>query len=620
MKLNQNLICFILLKLLFNLNSIQSSITVFDQNNVTVTQFDSLSAAFGPRIDDDGLQGYIAVANPLGGCSKMDSPPANVSYVDPKKWIALIVRTPTVIGNCSFDIKVLNAQRAGFSAVIIYNSESDNLIKMSSNGFYSIKIPSVFIGHSNGLELKNFYTYTNKTYVVISNDDGDLNYLLIPFISVVSICFLVAVCIFLIKLALHCRKIRKNRVPKSALRKIPTKKYQKTDKYDTCPICLNEYEEGVKIRLLPCEHVYHIDCIDKWLLRNNRFCPVCKRRVLPGGESDSEDNDNTTTTTQTNDQLNRVQTVDESQPNDDEDTNENSRLLIRSQDNQLDSASVQTTSTTFNNPNLTSNSTLLMNNDLTSLNNHMTTSMTSSNQLASKSGDNLAATSSKYGSISSINLLKNENEKFDSDQSDSESNTKGSSNLPKSSTRSKMINNQKATSSTIVHIDSKHTPEFFTPRSPSTTENMFTESLETGSKITDASPVETDSKSDKKDIKLKALNKNKKSNKANKNKVKPEQLQSAISNSKPINNENLSKITAKLVKDTKSKENSLINPVYDEQDDSELESTTTKKNKANENASSSVYSESVVNIVDDYLVNEKKDAEHNKSENNRNDE
>ena len=148
--------------------------------------------------------------------------------------------------------------------------------------------------------------------------------------------------------------------------------------------------------------------------------------MLPGGESDSEDNDNTTTTTQTNDQLNRVQTVDESQPNDDEDTNENSRLLIRSQDNQLDSASVQTTSTTFNNPNLTSNSTLLMNNDLTSLNNHMTTSMTSSNQLASKSGDNLAATSSKYGSISSINLLKNENEKFDSDQSDSESNTKGS--------------------------------------------------------------------------------------------------------------------------------------------------------------------------------------------------
>lgn len=53
---------------------------------------------------------------------------------------------------------------------------------------------------------------------------------------------------------MHCHKIRKNRFPKSELKKIPTKKYQKTDKYDTCPICLNEYEEGVKIRILPCEH------------------------------------------------------------------------------------------------------------------------------------------------------------------------------------------------------------------------------------------------------------------------------------------------------------------------------------------------------------------------------
>lgn len=56
------------------------------------------------------------------------------------------------------------------------------------------------------------------------------------------------------KFAIHFYKLRKNRFPKSALKKIPTKKYQKSDKYDTCPICLNEYEEGVKIRILPCEH------------------------------------------------------------------------------------------------------------------------------------------------------------------------------------------------------------------------------------------------------------------------------------------------------------------------------------------------------------------------------
>ena len=127
---------------------------------------------------------------------------------------------------------------------------------MSSSGHFPISIPSVFIGHTNGLELLRHYTYEhNRTYVVLNNDDDpDLSYLLIPFVCVVSVCFLVAMCIFVVKLGLHCRKIRKNRVPKSALKKIPTKKYAKTDKYDTCPICLNEYEEGVKIRILPCEH------------------------------------------------------------------------------------------------------------------------------------------------------------------------------------------------------------------------------------------------------------------------------------------------------------------------------------------------------------------------------
>ena len=135
------------------------------------------------------------MAKPLNGCSQMERPP-NASWVDPKKWIALIMRTPSLFGNCSFDLKVYNAQRAGFAAVIIFNSESDSLIKMSSSGSFSIHIPAVFIGHSNGIEIAQAYTYSNHTYAVLFNDDSDINYLLIPFISVVSICFLIAVCIF----------------------------------------------------------------------------------------------------------------------------------------------------------------------------------------------------------------------------------------------------------------------------------------------------------------------------------------------------------------------------------------------------------------------------------------
>ena len=42
-----------------------------------------------------------------------------------------------------------------------------------------------------------------------------------------------------------------------------------------CMICLEYFNNGDKIISLPCVHIYHGDCIKKWLLGNN-FCPICK--------------------------------------------------------------------------------------------------------------------------------------------------------------------------------------------------------------------------------------------------------------------------------------------------------------------------------------------------------
>lgn len=400
MKLEANLIKLLLCYQIIILNDfVLGSISIFDEKNSTLINIDDLTAAFGPRLPDSGFIGFIKSAEPIHGCTPIIRPP-NVSFVEPKQWIALIMRTPTKYGNCSFDLKVFNAQNAGYSAVIIYNSESDSLIRMSSSGAYKIFIPSVFIGRSSGILIDSAYTYKNKTLVIITNDDADLSYLLIPFICVVSVCFIIAISIFIVKFAIHFYRLRKNRFPKSALKKIPTKKYQKTDKYDTCPICLNEYEEGVKIRILPCEHAYHIECIDKWLLRNNRFCPVCKRRVLPGG-SDSESSDESTgnaTVSNTSSSINRRNSLTENQPNEEDDTNESTRLLInvRSNSNDDNISSVTLNTNLANNPSQT--------NDMSSLNNQMTTSVSSSQMLnQANNKDCLRSSSSRYGSITSVN-------------------------------------------------------------------------------------------------------------------------------------------------------------------------------------------------------------------------
>lgn len=50
----------------------------------------------------------------------------------------------------------------------------------------------------------------------------------------------------------------------------------------TCSICIDEFEEGEQIRLLPrCGHGYHTDCILPWLTERQGCCPFCKTPALP---------------------------------------------------------------------------------------------------------------------------------------------------------------------------------------------------------------------------------------------------------------------------------------------------------------------------------------------------
>ncbi|OAY47741.1 RING-H2 finger protein ATL46 [Manihot esculenta] len=47
-----------------------------------------------------------------------------------------------------------------------------------------------------------------------------------------------------------------------------------------CAVCLCEFSDKDKLRLLPsCSHAFHIDCIDTWLLSNST-CPLCRGTLL----------------------------------------------------------------------------------------------------------------------------------------------------------------------------------------------------------------------------------------------------------------------------------------------------------------------------------------------------
>merc|ERR1719410_1598103 len=144
--------------------------------------------------------------------------------------------------------------------------------------------------------------YTFKSgegeYVIRLTDNSpfDINAYLLPFAIVVGICFLIMLAIMIFKCIQDRRRERRHRLPKSSLKKIPTKKFVAGDEehYETCCICLDDYVIGEKLRILPCDHAYHMKCIDPWLLKNKRVCPQCRKKVFASGEVPPTDSESET--------------------------------------------------------------------------------------------------------------------------------------------------------------------------------------------------------------------------------------------------------------------------------------------------------------------------------------
>lgn len=262
-------------------------------------EFRDVPSRFGDPLPLQGLEGYLVYAEPALACEPVAPPPQRTDNSS-KPWILLIMR-----GVCSYERKVRNAQASNYSAVIVHNVNSSDLAPMSAANSTGIFIPSVFVGEHTGIFLKSKYLYNEtepcKHYILI-NDEMPFNintHLLLPFATVVGICCLIMFTFMILKCVQDRRRQRRHRLPAASLRQIPTSKFQKGDPYETCAICLEDYLEGEKLRLLPCSHAYHTKCIDPWLTRNRRVCPVCKRKVFAQSErmSDSDSDSDADDTT-----------------------------------------------------------------------------------------------------------------------------------------------------------------------------------------------------------------------------------------------------------------------------------------------------------------------------------
>ncbi|XP_019730832.1 E3 ubiquitin-protein ligase RNF13 [Hippocampus comes] len=264
---------------------VEADIAAYSFENKTKT-FDDLPSRFGYRLPSDGLKGFLIDARPANACQPIDPPPRdNLTGA----FVVLIKRF-----DCNFDIKVLNAQKAGYKAAIVHNVDSNDLISMGSNDLDIMKqidIPSVFVSEKTANSLKEDYLFDKGGRVILMPDFSlPLEYYLIPFLIIVGICLILIVVFMITKFVQDRHRARRSRLRKDQLKKLPIHKYKKGDNYDVCAICLDEYEEGDKLRVLPCSHAYHSKCVDPWLTKTKKTCPVCKQKVVPSqDDSDSDE-------------------------------------------------------------------------------------------------------------------------------------------------------------------------------------------------------------------------------------------------------------------------------------------------------------------------------------------
>ena len=273
------------------------------------------------NIPGSGIEGYLFLPTPANACSHIDPPPEG--FPANSTWIALVYDYPS----CPSDM-VMNVRNAGYRLIIASsrNDSHQTVLKEVSDSLFPIVIIKEY--YADYLNANATSNSTDEPVLVLVKGSVNTNVTIaivmasctsVAFFSFCCCCF-ICFCIYekymrrrnpdyllryeqlrreeeaqrhgrlgrqelteSIRRHLHVLQLDlREQIPLGAeeTQRLPMRKYHsKKEASDNCVICVDEFIEEDQVRVLPCNHVFHPQCIDEWLVNHSSLCPLCKKEV-----------------------------------------------------------------------------------------------------------------------------------------------------------------------------------------------------------------------------------------------------------------------------------------------------------------------------------------------------
>ncbi|EKM51696.1 uncharacterized protein PHACADRAFT_127496 [Phanerochaete carnosa HHB-10118-sp] len=291
-----------------------------------------LSAFTSPCPVSNTSTSYPSMPDPVQGCPELCVDGPNQPERS-ETWIALVQR-----GGCPFVEKARQAQRLGAKAVVVGGDrENPNaLLNMYSEQDPSdVTIAATYIKYWDYAELLALISASNTSHsglrtvsLQLSTEYSAWEWYS-PIITFVVILLLPSILTF-ITLLIHriraARAAQRDRAPEDFVHSLPWRVWTGNgwEKHDAglqnaedpsedpssgpepdierdtiaqsssreasvepswvdgqmeCAICLDMFAKGDRVRVLPCNHLFHMNEIDEWLITKKKVCPICKADI-----------------------------------------------------------------------------------------------------------------------------------------------------------------------------------------------------------------------------------------------------------------------------------------------------------------------------------------------------